>query len=310
MKRVLLREKDGKHYSKNIEIFESPENMSSVSSQLAWKILQKLNEKPIYPNELAKKLGIHEQKIYYHINRMLKADLIHVVREEGRHGATCKFFAPSSSAFGFELPGGETKTNIGGIETNTKLKDFLYEFVQKGKFDGSVIVGSPNQHGPFLTAARDGHYAGQLGLFIGSFCSSGKRFVVKLDTELRAEESHKRNMIIIGGPLTNMVCSDLNEHLKIKFNWDKSWKIVSKKGHYSEDVHGLIAKIDNPWSPDKKIILLSGIKYEGTKSCVLGITQQYEKVLKDYRKNKGFYRVIKGLDKDGDGKVDDIKVLE
>ena len=309
-KRLLVKENGNKHFSKNIKIFESPENISRASSKMAWKILKMLNEKPMYPNELAKKLKIHEQKIYYHINKMLEAGLIEIIREESRHGASCKFFAPSASAFGFELPGGESEIKFGKIETNTLLKDFLYEFIKDGTFNGSIIVGSPAQHGPFLTSSRDGHYTGQLGLFLGNFCSTGNRFVVKLDTELRAEESHQRNMIILGGPLANMVCSDLNEKLKIKFNWDKSWEIVSNKGSYSEDVHGLIAKIDNPWDPEKKIILLSGIKYEGTKSCILGLTQQYKKVLKDYRKNKDFYRVIKGLDKDGDGKVDDIKVLE
>ncbi|UCG95571.1 MAG: S-layer protein [archaeon] len=309
-RKVVVHENEGKHYSKNIEMFDRPEKLASVSSEMAWKILQKLNEKPMYPNELAKKLKIHEQKIYYHINRMLESGLIEVVREEGRHGATCKFFAPKANAFGFELPGGETEVSIGNMETNTKIKDFLYEFVKDGKFDGSVIVGSPNQHGPFLTSARDGHYTGQLGMFLGRFCTSGNRFVVKLDTELKAEESHNRNLIILGGPVANMVCTDLNEHLKVKFNWDKSWKIVSGKGTYAEETDGIIARITNPWDENRKIIILSGIKFEGTKACILGLTQQHEKVLRGFSKNKDFYRVIRGLDKDGDGKVDDVKILE
>ena len=107
-----------------------------------------------------------------------------------------------------------------------------------------------------------------------------------------------------------MVCADLNEKLKIKFKWDKSWSIISGKSEYNGETDGLIAKITNPWDESKKIILLSGIKFEGTKACVLALTQQYEKLLKDFNKNKDFYRVIRGLDKDGDGKVDDIDILE
>jgi len=310
MKKTLLYEKGGKHYSKGIEMFDNPENLSSVSSDMAWKILQILNERPMYPNELAKKLKIHEQKIYYHVNRMLESGLIEVVREESRHGAICKFFAPSSNAFGFELPNGETEARMGNVETHTQLRDFLFEFIKDGVFNGSIVVGSPTQHGPFLTTARDGHYAAQLGVFLGNFCSAGKRFVIKLDTELKAEESHNRNLIIMGGPVANMVCSDLNEKLKIKFNWDKSWVIVSEKKEYTGDADGLIAKIRNPWDESKKIILLSGIKFEGTKACILALTQQYEKLLKGFNNNKDFYRVIRGLDKDGDGKVDDIEILE
>lgn len=309
-KKVLIDERDGKQYSKNIKMFDNPGNLASVSSDMAWKILQALNDKPMYPNELARKLKIHEQKIYYHVNRMFDTGLIEVVREEGRHGALCKFFAPSSNAFGFELSGGETEARMGNLETNTQLKDFLYEFIKDGVFDGSVVVGSPTQHGPFLTTARDGHYAMQLGLFLGKFCSAGKRFIVKLDTELKAEESYNRNLILMGGPVANMVCADLNEKLKIRFNWDKSWFIVSEKAQYAGETDGLIAKITNPWDPTKKIMFLSGLKFEGTKACILGLTQQYEKVLKGFNKNKDFYRTIRGLDKDGDGKVDDIEILE
>ncbi len=308
--KTLVYEKEGKHYSKNIRVFSRPDSISSVSSDMAWKILRVLDEKPMYPNELARKLKIHEQKIYYHINRMLRAGLIEVVREESRHGAVCKFFAPAAHAFGFELPSGETETKRGSTENHPRLNDFLYEFIKDGVFNGSIIVGSPTQHGPFLTTARDGHYAAQLGIFLGDFCSTGKRFVVKLDTELRAEESHRRNLVIIGGPVANMVCADLNEKLKIRFNWDKNWLIISEKGHYSGDTDGLIARITNPWDDGKKIIMLSGLKFEGTKACILGLTQQHEKVLKGFNKNRDFYRVIRGLDKDGDGKVDDIKILE
>ncbi len=309
-KKILVDEKKGKHYSKSIEIFESPKKLSTVSSKMAWNIIRRLNEKPMYPNELAKKLKIHEQKIYYHINKMLNAGLIEVVREESRHGAVCKFFAPSASAFGFELSGGETEINLNQVDSDTRLKDFFYGFVEDGFFDGSIVVGSPTEHGPFLTTSRDGHYSAQLAFFLGKLCSTGNRFIVKLDTEFKAEESHKRNLVVIGGPLANMVCSDLNENMKIRFNWEKSWVIKSKKGTYSGDTDGLIARITNPWDKNKKIILLSGLKFEGTKACILALTQQYKKVLKGFNKNKDFYTVIRGLDRDGDGKVDDVKVLE
>ncbi|MCD6477376.1 MAG: S-layer protein [Candidatus Aenigmarchaeota archaeon] len=309
-KNLLFKGNDGKYYSKNIGIFEHPKELAPASSELAWKILLTLNEKPMYPNDLAKKLKIHEQKIYYHINKMVKSELIEVVREESRHGAICKFFAPTSKAFGFELPGGETKVKMKSKSIEPHLKDFLYEFIKDDVFNGSIVVGSPVPHGPYLTAARDGHFAAQLGIFLGNFCSLERRFVVKLDTEVKAENAQRRNMILIGGPVTNMVFSDLNERLKVNFKWKREWIISSGDTEYTSESDGIIAKITNPWDETKKIIIFAGAHREATKTCIIALTQHYEKILKDYNKNKDFYRIIRGLDRDGDGKIDDIEILE
>ncbi|KXA88505.1 hypothetical protein AKJ57_06830, partial [candidate division MSBL1 archaeon SCGC-AAA259A05] len=114
---------------------------------------------------------------------------------------------------------------------------------------------------------------------------------------------------LVGGPITNTVSRDLNEKLKVNFDWDKTWKIVSEKTgkEYLGDNLGLIAKIrenGHVW------ILLSGLDFKGTKTCIIAITQKYEKILRDYEGREEFYRVIRGLDRDGDGKTDDIEILE
>ena len=58
----------------------------------------------------------------------------------------------------------------------------MKEFIdQENKFDGLIIVGSPNPHGIFKTSARDGHYAIQLAFFLGNVCNLPSGFVVKLD---------------------------------------------------------------------------------------------------------------------------------
>jgi len=309
-KKNLIIKKDGKIFSKNIVIFDEPGQIASASSDLAWKILQALDKKPMYPNELAKKLKIHEQKIYYHINKMLEAGLIEVVREESRHGAICRFFAPTSKAFGFELENGEIEIKMSKNNINPQLKDFFYEFIKDGIFDGSIVVGSPVPHGPYLTIAKDGHFAAQLGMFLGNFCSLTNRFIIKLDTEVKAEKSYKRNMILIGGPVTNMVFADLNENLKKRFEWKRSWIITSDKNNYGGESDALIAKITNPWDNTKKIIIFAGAHRQATKSCIIAMTQHYEKILRNFNKNKDFYIIIRGLDKDGDGKIDDVDILE
>ncbi|MCD6368163.1 MAG: S-layer protein [Candidatus Aenigmarchaeota archaeon] len=309
-RKMLVTKRKGKYYSKSIVMYDDPKAISSASSDLAWKILKALDERPAYPKYLAQKLKVHEQKIYYHIGNLLEAGLIEVVSEESRHGAICRFFAPTAKAFGFEFPNGETEFKVSKMKVDSHLLDFFYEFVKDGTFNGSIVVGSPTQHGPYLTMAKDGHFGIQLGIFLGNFCSLENRFVAKLDTEVKAEEAYKRNMILIGGPVTNMILSEINEGLKKNFQWKREWVIVSGKKEYSGEFDGLIVKIKNPWDESKRIIILAGAHRQATKACIIAITQHYEKVLKDYNKNKDFYRIIRGLDKDGDGKIDDIKILE
>lgn len=310
-KKLLVERKRGKYYSKSIEIVENPKSLIPVLNPTSWRIISLLSKEPLYPNEIAKRLKIHEQKVYYHIKRLRKAGLIEVIKEEVKRGAICKFFAPVAEAFGIEIPEKIGKEIIEKSEEG--VKKFFYEFIKDGVFDGIVVVGSPLQHGPFLTAARDGHYAIQLSMFLGGFCNLGKKLIVKLDTEIKSEKLEKNNLILIGGPITNMLAGEVNEKLKIRFVWKGgNWRVfskISKKEYLDEDI-GLIAKIRNPWKEGKVIVLLAGLKFEGTCTCILAVTNFFEKIFRKYENRKEFYCLIKGLDKDGDGKVDSIKMLE
>ena len=46
----------------------------------------------MYPLEIARHLGIHEQIVYYYIRRLAKAGAITVEREENKKGATAKYY--------------------------------------------------------------------------------------------------------------------------------------------------------------------------------------------------------------------------
>lgn len=295
---------------KGIELVRDPEILRAALNPLAWKVLNLINEQPSYPNEIAKKLKVNEQNIYYHIRNLQKSGLIECVSEEKKQGAVCKYFVPAAQIFGIELSGKKTRTNLS--ETDPLIKDFFFEFIRKGIFDGKIVVGAPTPHGPHLTEARDGHYAVHLGFLLGSLCNLENRFVVALDVDIKAEKKQNRNMILIGGPVTNIIAADLNNKMDIKFVWNNTWQIYSEltKKYHAKENCGLIAKVRNPWDKNKSIILLSGLRYNGTKACIIGITQHAEKILKDYSKKKDFYRIINGLDRDGDGKIDDVEILE
>ena len=90
-KKLLLSNERTQLMAKDIAVFEDPERLKSVLNKLSWKILQLLSEKEMYPLEVARKLGIHEQKFYYHIRKLARAGAIKVVREEKNKGAVAKY---------------------------------------------------------------------------------------------------------------------------------------------------------------------------------------------------------------------------
>ncbi len=189
---------------------------------------------------------------------------------------------------------------------------------ERNILDGKIVVGSPLPHGPFKTSARDGHYAAHLSLFLGQFAKMPSEFAVKLDVDVKAEKEEKNNLILVGGPGTNLLTQEINDYLPIKFIMQSSEQgfllggLQSQKTMriYTSDVSGLVAKIVNPWEKTKRIIVLAGNKAVGTKACVLALTNFWKKTLQNYQGQDTFAVVIQGFDLDGDGKVDSIEVNE
>ncbi|MGB9959189.1 MAG: helix-turn-helix domain-containing protein [Candidatus Bathyarchaeales archaeon] len=321
MNKKLLLHDDGKTPKvKEITMFDDLQKLKMILNKLSWKILVMLSEKEMYPLEIAKTLGIHEQKVYYHIRKLANAGAITVIRQEEKKGAIAKYYKAESSAFGIELAQEYRPIErLSKIEDYGKLQKFFSEFTREdGSFNGKIVVGSPTPHGPFKTSARDGHYASHLAFFLGQFTKAPEDFAVKLDVDVKAEKEEKNNLVLVGGPGTNLLTQELNDYLPIRFNMRPSEQgflfggLVSQKTSqvYTADSVGLVAKIVNPWDKSKRVIVLAGNKAVGTKACVLALTNFWEKTLKNYNGEDNFAKVIQGFDLDGDGKVDSIEVME
>ncbi|HVP26808.1 MAG TPA: helix-turn-helix domain-containing protein [Candidatus Bathyarchaeia archaeon] len=319
-KKLLLHEEDKTRMVKDIAIFKDPQKLKMMLNKLSWKILVMLSEQEMYPLEIAKKLKIHEQKVYYHIRKLAKAGAIIVSKEEEKKGAIAKYYKPVSQAFGIELSQTYRIIQMPSLlSVDEHIQQFFREFIKEDDtFAGKIVVGSPTPHGPFKTSARDGHYAAYLTFFLGQFVKMPEEFAIKLDVDVKAEKEERNNLILVGGPGTNLLTQEVNEHLPIRFNMQPSEQgflfggLFSRKTSrvYTADVAGLVAKIVNPWDKTKRIVVLAGNKAVGTKACVLALTSFWKKTLKDYNGEEAFAKVIQGFDLDSDGKVDSIEVLE
>jgi DNA-binding transcriptional ArsR family regulator len=318
-KKMLLQDDGNTQQVKEISMINDSQKLRMILDSLSWQILNMLSKKEMYPLEIAKQLGFHEQKVYYHIRKLVKAGVIKVEREEKKKGATARYYKTTSRAFGIEFPNGyKPIQNLCLLSFNDGLQEFFQEFIGNGIFDGKIVVGSPQPHGPFKTSARDGHYAAHLALFLGQFAKMPKDFVVKLDVDVKAEKEEKNNLILVGGPGTNLITQEVNEYLPIKFIMQSSEQgfllggLSSKKTNqvWTSDVSGVIAKIVNPWDETKRIVVFAGNKAVGTKACVIALTNFWKKILQKFKGEDTFAVAIQGFDLDGDGKVDSIEVNE
>ncbi len=173
------------------------------------------------------------------------------------------------------------------------------------------MVGSPEPHGPFRAAARDGHYSAELGFALGGLAAISGDFIVRLDTDVKVEKAYDANLVLFGGPATNVLTAELNRLLPVRFDESNYWAgLIDDAGRrFNGETDAVVAKLPSPFKNGRHVIVLAGIRHEGTKSAVIGLTRQSEEVLGGYSGQDVFARVVKGYDQDGDGKIDRVDVL-
>jgi len=79
----------------------------------------------------------------------------------------------------------------------------------------------------------------------------------------------------------------------------------------SNFLKGIIERIKNPFNEDKEIIVLSGKRFKGTRAAIIGLMNYLEEVEKGNNFDQNVIaKVVLGVDRDSDGRVDDVKFLE
>ncbi len=283
--------------------------IKALSSNLAQKVLFEIGKKKGYPMEIARKLRENEQKVYYHIRNLEKSKIIQVVGNRDVQGANANIYDLVEPSFVIRFKEFETTQKLLEID---EPNSFLEPFIESGKLNARIIVGSPDPHGPQKARSRDGYYGIDLALFFGTFLNYVPQLNVRLDTETRVEDLQD-NLIVIGGPIVNTINAKINKRLPIRFDENDNLNIISTLSgkKYMNDEAGIIVKSKNPFNRRKSVLAIAGKRHSGTRAVMIAFLRYYNEIIKGNKhNNKVIAKVVEGVDLDSDGIVDDIEILE
>ncbi|MFB6207762.1 MAG: ArsR/SmtB family transcription factor [Candidatus Nanohaloarchaea archaeon] len=283
------------------------DSLKALTDSTRAKILELLAEEPGYPAKIAKEMEIDRQKAYYHFKKLEEAGLIEEHSRENVSGGQATFYIPSSGAYHLDLGTPGEKLRL--PEMREEVSKFLEPLVSGFKLNGRVVVGSPDQHGPDQVRARDGHLAGDIGAYLGKYADTTGQLVY-FDTTLFRQEEFDHNLLLLGGVLTNTVTKKFNEEFPAHFSGDSFpyREIETPENSYTEDAIGIVAKTSHPDSPEKALYLVAGIRNAGTEAAVRAF-KNLDSVIHEYE-GGDYYRIVRGLDLDGDGEIDSYEVVE
>lgn len=297
--------------ARRVLVSDRPNEFEPAFGEVGQRILSVLAGGPKYPAEIARDLHTHHQTVYYHVRRLERAGLIGRIQSQVIRGGEANLYSLSADGYAVEFAvKGERIPSLPSASRSKALGRFFAEFVRDGFLDGWIVVGSPVPHGSNNTQARDGHYGVQLGFALGQFVSLPENFPVKLDVDIKAEKLERSNLIVVGGPRTNVLAEELNEHIPIRFRQGGFWgSIVDDQGRsHNSELDCVVAKVKNPWDASKTCVLAAGLTGAATKAAIIAITNSADEVLQGYRSGD-FACVLRGVDRDGDGKVDGVELL-
>lgn len=276
--------------------------IKALNDETRLRIIRSLGEEPSYPAEIAKKLDVPKQKAYYHFRILEEAGLIEKKDEVKKSGGLATIYEPATTALHLDLGGEGESTALRPMDDS--VQEFLEPLVQDGELNGCIVVGSPDEHGPDQVRGRDGHLAGEVALKLGNYVKPEP--AVKLDTEIVRSGDYDRNMLMIGGILTNTVSRRFNDAFPVRFEGENfPYRELSTPGdEYTGERVGVIQKAEHRGA-ERVIYLVAGIQHSGTVAAAHAFHD-----LEDLFDNGETYVVLRGQDLDGDGEIDEYEVLE
>jgi len=282
---------------KNDKLYTLPSKELLLFSGIELKILNLLAKKSTYTKDISRELGLHEQKVYYHIKNLTKKGIIRIVNKEIRGGTVANIYALTKPSFFMRFRDMDLAKRV-----PRSSDKFLEPFIKDGNLNAKIVVGSPDPHGPERARSRDVSYGLDLAMFLGTFINKMNESCIALDIELRKPDLNQ-NLILIGGPITNRITKMVNNKLPTRFNEKKNIFSSKTKKTYKQGECGMIVKAPNPFYNKKKILLIAGKRFSGTRAAILSFLHKFDEIKKNST-------IVMGIDADYDGIIDSVKILE
>ncbi|MFH1364034.1 MAG: ArsR family transcriptional regulator, partial [Candidatus Aenigmatarchaeota archaeon] len=282
------------------------------SNQLTLKIVNEIARNPSCAMDIARKLKQNEQKIYYHLRKLEQGGIIKLIGTEERYGMTAKIYTTVSPVISTKLYEDGHRIERKSRVNNNEMDDFLSPFIEKGKLNADIVFGAPYPHGEHEAMARDTFHFTDFALFLGRFIKTLNIYNYKLDVHMRKDDL-KNNLILIGGPKINTIVNKINNDLPIYFDKDDNWSIKSTitGNSYHEEENGMIIRMKNPFNKNKQILIMAGIRSVGLRAAILAVINNLDEILKgNVQDSSVIAKVVMGIDKAGDGRIDTAKILE
>jgi hypothetical protein len=286
-----------------------PKDLAVLASELALAVVSELAKEPGCAMDVAKRLGQHEQKIYYHMRRLESVGIIKQIASEKRLGMTAKIYSLTNPVIAAKLTeSGYPIKDYKSIE----IAKFLNPFVKSGILNALIVMGDPYPHGRYESSAHHGAHITDFAIFLGLLLKDMNQINYKFDTQVN-EKDLQGNLILFGNPKVNTITDRINPHLPIYFDKDNEWALISRLSgeSYSYDTDAVVLKIKNPFNKESEILLLAGKRSIGLRSAVLACIH-YGKEIDAGNKYRSDVKakVVRGIDKNSDGIIDDVKFLE
>ena len=270
--KIIKKGNKGENYSIQTKKLK-PEHIALLKNEIVQKILNSIKHIEKYPKQIAKEIKIHEQNIYYYIKKLEEGKIIRLERVEDINGTQAQYYKLSSPSFFVQFDEFEK-----GRIDKEKISPYFEHFIEDGKLNAIIVVGSPEPHGENNAVAKDGYLGMSFCLFLGSYLSSLENIQVKLDTQITKDDLKNNNIISIGGIIVNAISKKLNFKSPITLTKDKEFYSNITNTYYNETNIGVVSKYKNPYNKRKEVLLISGIGKKGTQTAVISFLHHFEQI--------------------------------
>ena len=110
--KTIVYDANGKIFGKKMIVFDDVKDIRVLSNPLAWRIMELLSHRPMYPAEIAKNLQVYEQSVYYYVRKLLSNGAIEEVTTNLVKGGTARLYRSSCPSFGIEMNWGEKQLDF------------------------------------------------------------------------------------------------------------------------------------------------------------------------------------------------------